>query len=101
MPQIVFMNLNLSCDEPEVIKSPVVNDAGDAVGLIITGSTDNLLSLFSGGDPDPTTYATQLQEHVDASSVLKLLPKAEDVLKCAVSGELKDLLVLDGCNQID
>ncbi|KAL6270561.1 hypothetical protein ACE6H2_027472 [Prunus campanulata] len=69
--------------EPEVIGSPVKNHNA---GIIITGFSNNLLSLFFKGETNSRTYATRRAQvravfGIDLLSELRFAPKAEDVMK--------------------
>lgn len=95
VPDMVFWNLKGSIERPVAIYSRVKNQD---VGMIITGFSSNLLRLFLNAESDSRTYAPQFQAPYGFSSKFapKLVPKLEDVLNCAVSGEeLENLLVFD------
>ncbi|KAB2636823.1 hypothetical protein D8674_027357 [Pyrus ussuriensis x Pyrus communis] len=93
VPDMVFWNLKGEIAEPEVIYSPVKEN--HKVGLIISGFSDNLLNMFFNGESDSRTYAAQFQAPYGID-VPDFIPKAEDMMKCVVSREeLDNLLVLD------
>ncbi|VVA18333.1 PREDICTED: LOW QUALITY PROTEIN [Prunus dulcis] len=56
VPPLVFWNLKNPIAETEVIGSPVKNHNA---GIIITGFSNNLISLFFKGETDSRTYATR------------------------------------------
>ncbi|XP_062020725.1 uncharacterized protein LOC133737119 [Rosa rugosa] len=91
LPHILFWNLKNSIVEPEIICSPVNNKCG---GLIITGLSNSLISMFLVGESDSRTYAPH---GIGSLSVLKFLPKAEDVMKSVFLRDelLNYLLILD------
>ncbi|KAB2635989.1 hypothetical protein D8674_026523 [Pyrus ussuriensis x Pyrus communis] len=84
VPELVFWNLNGSIAEPKVFGTPVNNHKG---GMIITGFSDILLSLFFKGESDSRSYAGQLHSvyGIDVLPAMKLAPKVEDVMNWAVS----------------
>lgn len=96
VPQMVFWNLRGPVEEPEVFGSPVKNQKG---GIIMTGLSNLLLKLFFRGETDSRTNADRIHAFysgVNVLSVLKFVPKVEDVMNCAISREeLKNLVVLD------
>ncbi|PRQ22787.1 hypothetical protein RchiOBHm_Chr6g0254071 [Rosa chinensis] len=96
LPHILFWNLKNSIAEPEIICSPVNNKCG---GLIITGLSNCLISMFLVGESDSRTYAPHVQAPygIGSLSILKFLPKAEDVMKSVFLRDelLKNLLILD------
>ncbi|BFG41994.1 hypothetical protein CerSpe_282680 [Prunus speciosa] len=96
VPQLVFWNLKDSIAALEVIGSPVKNHNA---GIIITGFSNTLLSLFFKGETNSRTYAArvdQVHAGIDVLSGLRLTPNAEDVMKWAVSNEeLRSLFILD------
>lgn len=96
LPHIVFWNLNDSIAEPEIIFSPVNNKYG---GLIITGLSNSLISMFLEGESDSRTCAPHRQAPygIGPLSVLKFFPKAEDMMKSIIFRDelLKNLLILD------
>ncbi|CAL9022507.1 unnamed protein product [Prunus brigantina] len=96
VPQLVFWNLKDSIAAPEVIGSPVKNHNA---GIIITGFSNTLLSLFFKGETNSRTYAArvdQVHAGIDVLSGLRLTPNAEDLMKWAVSTEeLRSLFTLD------
>lgn len=98
VPQIVFWNLKDPIAEPVVFGSPVKNQHG---GMIVTGFSNVLLKLFFNGLKDSRTYAAAAAQFrgyydFDIVSVLKYVPKLEDLMECAISREeFKDLLLFD------
>lgn len=96
VPQMVFWNLRDPVAEPEVFGSPVKNQKG---GIIMTGFSNLLLKLFFKGETDSRKNAGlshAFYRGVNVLSVLKFVPKVEDVMNCATSREeLKNLVVLD------
>ncbi|CAB4320960.1 unnamed protein product [Prunus armeniaca] len=96
VPQLVFWNLKDSIAALEVIGSPVKNHNA---GIIITGFSNTLLSLFFKGETNSRTYAArvdQVHDGIDVLSGLRLTPNAEDVMKWGVSTEeLRSLFILD------
>lgn len=66
--------------------------------MIIIGFSNNLLSLFFKGEADSTSYAAQFQPvfGIDVPPLMKLAPKADDMIKWAVElEEFKSLLAMD------
>ncbi|PRQ22785.1 hypothetical protein RchiOBHm_Chr6g0254051 [Rosa chinensis] len=94
VPELEFWNLKDSIAKPEVIYSPVKEN--QKVGIIITGFSSNLLTLFLKGEADSRSYAAQFQAPygIDLQSVPKLLPRVEDVFDSAISREELESLVL-------
>ncbi|CAN6544435.1 unnamed protein product [Malus baccata var. baccata] len=72
--ELVFWNLKDSIAEPRVFGAPVKNHKG---GMIITGFSDILLSLFFKGESDSQSYAGQLHSvyGIDVLPAMKLAPK--------------------------
>ncbi|KAL6218971.1 hypothetical protein ACLB2K_012178 [Fragaria x ananassa] len=95
---IVFWNLKDPIAEPVVFGCPVKNQHG---GMIVTGFSNVLLKLFFNGLKDSRTYAAAAAQFrgyydFDIVSVLKYVPKLEDLMECAISREeFKDLLLFD------
>ncbi|KAM2276308.1 hypothetical protein ACFXTH_034920 [Malus domestica] len=83
VPELVFWNLKDSIAEPRVFGAPVKNHKG---GMIITGFSDILLSLFFKGESDSRSYAGQLHSvyGIDVLPAMKLAPRVEDVMNWAV-----------------
>ncbi|KAM1484095.1 hypothetical protein TB2_035323 [Malus domestica] len=66
--------------------------------MIIIGFSNNLLSIFFKGEADSRSYAAQFHSvyGIDVLPLMKLAPKADDMIKWAVElEELKSLLAMD------
>ncbi|KAL6270566.1 hypothetical protein ACE6H2_027477 [Prunus campanulata] len=94
LPDVVFWNLKGGMREPELINCPLKEN--HKVGLILTGFSDNMLTMFLNGESDSRPYAAHQIQAPYGIDVRKCIPRAEDVMKCAISGpEFDTLLVFD------
>ncbi|XP_021827343.1 uncharacterized protein LOC110767971 [Prunus avium] len=99
VPRLVFWNLKGSIAEPNFIGSHVVKNHN--AGMIITGFSNTLLSLFCNGESNPGTYAARVAQGraafgIDLVSLRRFAPKIEDVMERALSNEdLTSLFVFD------
>lgn len=94
LPDMVFWNLKGGMREPEVINCPLKEN--HKVGLILTGFSDNMLTMFLNGESDSRPYAAHQIQAPYGIDVQKCIPRAEDVMKYAISGpEFDNLLVFD------